>query len=103
MTDQNNHSQRSKLILDNRIAGELGMDRKGVSMITRMFLDYAREALVDESVLSLPRFGSFEVRETSVKRFREVGGYVESELRVSFTRSPVLKKELEKKHGKARR
>lgn len=103
MSDRNNHSQRSKLILDKRIAGEMGMDRKDVSTVTRMFLDYAREALVDEGVLSLPRFGSLEVRKTSVKRFREVGGYVESELRVSFTRSPVLKKELKKKYGKARR
>jgi nucleoid DNA-binding protein len=87
------------------------MDRKSVSLITKLFIEAARETLVEEGTVALPRLGQVTVTKVKRKKMFELASkhnpdvkykrYVDAYFAVSFSMSPLLKKEL-KKNGKAR-
>ena len=103
-----------KVELDTKVAMLLGMPRKQVSAITYEFIEAVRDVLIEEGVVAIPRLGAIKIfksavdRELKLKTPNRVSGkahkvYVKRNIKVSFSKSPQLKRDLENKHGKARR
>ena len=103
---------KTKVELDETVAANLGLSRREVSDITFEFIESIRSLLVKEGIVAIPRLGSIRVFTWSVNRNRipkswkwqAVRGVITVQrIRVYFSKSPKLKEELRRAHGKARR
>lgn len=100
--------------LDKRVAQRLGLKVDDVSAVTFEFLEVLRHALVEDGEVAIARLGALRVKEMKVDRDVELTDgpfkpqnagrkrkvHVERNFRVFFSKSPHLKDELEKHHGK---
>lgn len=97
------YSAATKDLLDRRVAALLGVPRDRVVHITRAFIEEVRALLVAEGEVAIPRLGSLRVTESKVNKTRVLenpgragkrGVHVKEDIRVSFSKSRQLSKEL---------
>jgi len=100
--------------IDCKVAAFTGMSVRDVQYVTKTFFDIAGAALVESSILHIPRFGRFSVvvHHEQSRAFNDAFNGHEGKktkvyytpIRVHFKKSTVLSKALQEKHnGKAGR